>query len=212
LNPLALIPLITSCFYLILLAFALQKAVNRVRKLFFYYLGVAAFWSFTSFMVHLNQTADKTLVWNEILIIALVWTLVAYYHFTIGYTNRRHGPILYVAYLSLIPLAIASISGNVVKFSYVVDGVTHYELYPLFKYFLLIVGVSLSAFVIFLLGVKYRHSSDVKDRNRTMYLFMGWGLLVLFTLSNYVPAFANYPLDHVGNLLNALVISYAISQ
>jgi diguanylate cyclase (GGDEF)-like protein len=212
LNPLALIPLITSCFYLVLLAFALPRAVNRVRKLFLYYLGVAAFWSFTSFMVHLNQNADRTIVWNEILIVALVWTLVAYYHFTLGYTERRPSPLLYLAYISLVLLAIFSFTGNVVEYSFVTNGITHYSMYTLAKYFLLIAGVSLSAFVIFLLIKKYRHSSDVKERNRTMYLFGGWGLLVLFTLSNYVPAFANYPLDHVGNLLNAVVISYSISQ
>lgn len=200
-NPLALIPLVTAIFYIMLLALVLQRLEGRGSKQFIYYLGVAAVWSFASFMLHLNQQASVTLFWNQLLIGALVWTLVAYYHFTLTYTERRPGSLLVLSYAALIALSVLSFAGRVVEYSYVQNGVVYYALFPIAKYVMLIAGVSLSAFVIRLLIIKYRHSSDLSERNRSMYLFWGWGVLVLFTLSNYVPRFANYPLDQIGNLL-----------
>ena len=211
-NILALIPLITSCFYIILLAFALQRAGNRAGKLFAYYLAIAATWSFTSFMLHLNAPASQTIFWNKIVVVVLVWTLVAYYHFALGYTERRPGIWLYLAYFALVILAFFSFTGHVVEYSYVQNGVTHYALFALARYFIGITGASFSVMVLSLLVIKYRRSTDPKERNRTMYLFVGWGILVLLTYTNFISSLANYPLDHIGNLINALIISYAISQ
>jgi len=212
LNTLALIPCWLPVFYIILLAFAFQRANNRTGKLFAYYLGIAAFWSFTSFMVHLNAPATQTIFWNKILIVALIWTLVAYYHFTLGYTDRRPGPLLYLAYISLAVLALISASGHAVAYSYVLNGVTNYLLYTPAKLYIGITGLSFSALVISLLVVKYRRSNDPRERNRTVYLFVGWGLLVVLTYTNFISSLKNLPLDHIGNFINALIISYAISQ
>jgi hypothetical protein len=74
---------------LVLLALALQRTENRAGKYFVYYLAVAATWSFTSFMVHLNAPESQTLFWNKILIVVLIWTLVAYFQFAIGYTGKK---------------------------------------------------------------------------------------------------------------------------
>jgi diguanylate cyclase (GGDEF)-like protein len=212
LNTLALIPLLTSFFYLVLLALALQRAGNRTGKLFAYYLSVAATWSFTSFMVHLNAPESQTLFWNKILVVALIWTLVAYYHFALGYTERRPGVLLLLAYLALIGLAIASFTGHVVEYSRVVNGITDYQLYVPAAIYMAITGFAFSILVLSLLIVKYRHSSDPRERNRTMYLFAAWVLLVLLTYTNYIPGLQKLPLDHIGNFINALIISYAISQ
>ena len=211
-NTLALIPLTTSIFYLILLAFAFQRVGSRTGKLFAYYLGVAAAWSFTSFMVHLSLPESTTIFWNKILVVALVWTLVAYYHFALGYTERRPGPMLYVAYAALVLLAVFSFTGHVVEYSRVVNGVTDYQLYIPASFFIGISGFAFSAMVISLLVIKYRRSTEPRERNRTMYLFVGWGLLVILTYTNFIPSLQNFPLDHIGNLINALIISYAISQ
>jgi diguanylate cyclase (GGDEF)-like protein len=211
LNIYALIPLITSVFYLVLLAFALQRISTSMGKTFAYYLFIAALWSFTSFMMHLNAPPYWTLVWNQILIVALVWTLVAYYHFTLMYTGRRAGMPLLLAYLSLVIVAIFTLAGYVVKSSSVTDGIFSHELYNS-VYIIGAIGLAFSAAVLSLLITKYRHSTDPKERNRTIYLFVGWGILVLLTYSNFIPKLDNLPLDHIGNLINAIIISYAISQ
>jgi len=58
---------------------------------------------------------------------------------------------------------------------------------------------------------RYRGSADPIDRNRTMYLMIGLGIMAIFSVVNVsVPLLALLPTDHLGVLLNALIISYAI--
>ncbi|UCG54217.1 MAG: hypothetical protein JSV32_06390, partial [Dehalococcoidia bacterium] len=72
-NIWAIIPLATSVVYIILLLFISQQAQKKANKLFAYYIGIAAFWSFSSFMLHLDGVADEqTLLWNQVLVVALV--------------------------------------------------------------------------------------------------------------------------------------------
>ena len=146
------------------------------------------------------------------MVVALIWTLVAYYHFALGYTERRPHALLYLAYIYLAILAIISFTGHIVEYSYVENGVTYYALFTLARLFIGVIGFCFTLLVIGLLMMKYRRSIDPKERNRTMYLFFGWGILTLLTLTNLIPNMANYPLDHIGNFINALIISYAISQ
>ena len=51
-NIWAAIPLVTCLFYLLLLFFIIQNVKKRANKVFAYYIGIAAFWSFSSFMLH----------------------------------------------------------------------------------------------------------------------------------------------------------------
>ncbi len=211
-NIWAAIPLVTCIVYVILLVFALQQIQRRANKIFAFFLGIAAFWSFTSFMLHLDAPPEQTLFWNQILVVALVWTLIAYYHFIRAYTNRPGGLGLYAGYALLVLLAGLSFSGNIVEYSQVVDGELDYSLLGVSLYIITAISLVFVGGVIFLLVRKYRGSTDPIDRNRTMYLMAGWSILVLLTLTNNIPKLAGFPLDHIGNLINALIISYAISR
>jgi len=207
----AIIPLVTSFAYVVLFVFAWQQVSQRVNKIFAFFLGVAAFWSFTSFMLHLDAPAARTLLWNQILVIALVWTLIAYYHFVRAYANKPPGKGLYLGYAFLIALAVFSFSGNIVKEASVVDGVLSNDLGGS-EYFIGAFGFAFTFAIIFQLVRKYRSSADPLERNRTMYLMSGWSILVVLTYTNLIPAVAGLPLDHMGSLANAIIISYAISR
>jgi diguanylate cyclase (GGDEF)-like protein len=207
----AIIPLVTCIFYVVLFVFALQQIQRRANKIFAFFLGIAAFWSFTAFMLHLDAPPERTLLWNQILVVALVWTLITYYHFARAYTNRPGGRWLYAGYALVIIIAVLSFSGNIVNYSYVIDGTLYHDL-GISLYFITGVSLSYVGAVFFLLFKKYRGSTDPIDRNRTMYLVAGWSIMVLLTLTNNIPKLAGFPLDHIGSLINALIISYAISR
>lgn len=207
----ALIPLITSISYIILLIFTLQTAQKRVNKTFAYFLGIASLWSFTSFMLHFNAFPEQARLWNELLIIALIWTLLAYYHFIHNYVNVKVGKSLYSGYGLLVILAGLSLGGLIVRSASVTDGIlTHDVGYSV--YIISAVGVAFSVAIVTKLIKKYRSSVDPIARNRTMYLVTGWCILVAMTLTNNIPSLASFPLDHMGNLANAIIISYAISR
>ncbi len=210
-NIWAIIPLVTSAAYLILLILAMPSVAKRENKIFAIYLAIAAAWSFSSFMLHLNISPDRALLWNELVIIALVWTLIAYYHFIRAYINRPAGWGVYLGYLLLAVLSYFSLKGYAVEQASVVNGVLTNK-YGLGAY--LMAGIS----VLFITGVlvhlikKYTRSIDPPDRNRTMYLIAGWNIMVVLTYTNMIPALSGFPLDHIGSLINAMIITYAISR
>ncbi|MEK7280863.1 MAG: diguanylate cyclase, partial [Chloroflexota bacterium] len=43
-------------------------------------------------------------------------------------------------------------------------------------------------------------------------LLAGWSIVTLSAYSNLIPALAKFPLDHIGSLINALIIAYIISK
>ncbi len=205
----AIIPLISCLTYIGLLIVALQYANRAVNRVFAFYLALASAWSFTSFMLHLNASPQQAIIWNEILIILMMWTLLVYYHFARSYTSKPAGIGLYVGYTFLAALAVLALNGYIVKSTSVVDGVLYQDT-GTSLYIIGAAGLTFVSAVIFLLVQRYRSSTDPIDRNRTMYLIAGWGILVLFGYTNLIPAATGLPLDHLGSLFNALIISYAI--
>jgi len=128
-------------------------------------------------MVHLDAPAEHTLLWNEILVVALGWTAVAYYQFAIAYAGKKSGVIVYAGYAILIALGILSLNGYAVEYSYVVNGVVHHGLGPV-SYAVGGVGGIFAVMVISILLGVYRGTTDPLERNRTMYLIFGWIILV----------------------------------
>lgn len=208
-------PLVSWLTYLGLCFVAIQavgKTTNRrANRIFVFYLAVAAIWSFTSFMMHLDAPPEQTLLWNQLLTIALVWTLITYYHFARAYANKKGGFGLYIGYALLIVLSILILNGYIVEYSYVRDGILYHSLGASI-YFIGAFSLAYVGMVIFTLSKKHQQSADPIERNRTMYLITGWSILVALTYTNLIPAVAGLPLDHIGNAVNAALIAYAISR
>jgi diguanylate cyclase (GGDEF)-like protein len=211
-NVWALIPLVSFLTFAVLAVVVLQQARKRVNRVFALLLCALGAWSFTSFMLHLNAYPQQTLLWNELLVAALLWTAVGYYHFVRAYNNKPGGIGAYLGYASVLVLLALSLNGFVVKSSYVVDGVLHHDL----GFWLYIIGgVSFifSIAALLMLINRYRSSTDPTDRNRTMYLIIGSGLVIVVSyFCNLMPAIAGLSVDHLGNLANALIIAYAIQR
>jgi diguanylate cyclase (GGDEF)-like protein len=211
-NIWALIPLISFLIYAALAVVVLQQARKRVNRVFAILLFASGVWSFTSFMLHLNANPQQTLLWNELLVAALLWTTVSYFHFVRAYNNKPGGISSYLGYASVLVLLALSLSGYIVKSSYVVNGVLHHELgFSLY----IIGGVSFIFLITAMLMLinRYRSSTDPNDRNRTMYLIIGSGIAIVVNyFCNLTPAIAGLSLDHLGNLTNALIIAYAIQR
>ncbi len=210
-NVWALIPLITCIVYLVLLVLTLPSAERWENRIFALYVAASATWSLTSFMLHLNTLPELALLWNEILVVALIWALIAYYHFIRAYVNQPAGIGVYLGYALVLVLAVLSLTGNIVQYAYVTDGVLDHSLGNSI-YFIGVGSLSFIALIFVQLIRRHRGSVDAVERNRTMYLISGWAILVPLSYTNLIPAVAGLPLDHVGSLINALIIGYAISR
>jgi len=79
------------CIYYLILFFFGEPKTTHQSGIFPFTLSWRPIWSFTSFMLHLNAFPKQALFWNEALTVALIWTLITYYHFIRVYTNPTKG-------------------------------------------------------------------------------------------------------------------------
>ena len=206
------IPLVSCSIFAILAVVVLRQDGRRVNLVFARFLIASSVWSFTSFMLHLNVYPQYALLWNEILVAALVWTVVSYYHFVRAYDNRAGGVGVYLGYGSVFTILALSLSGHIIKYAFVINGVLYHNLGAS----LYIVGGISAVFLIsatWMLVRIHSRSTDAIDRNRTMYLVIGSVVVIVSSyVTNLTPAIAGLSIEHVGNMINALIIAYAITK
>ncbi|MFC1994102.1 histidine kinase [Chloroflexota bacterium] len=208
-NLYALVPLISFLAYVTLIALIYRLPQSKARKNFSVYIFSAMMWSFSSFMLHANYFPEQTLWWNRSVVVCLLWMTIAYYHFIRAFTNRTSGLGVYLGYTCLLVLAVFLSLGSIIKDSYVIDGVLYHDL-GIWLYIMGAVLITYAVAAAVLLVQQYRHSTNILDRNRIAYLLIGLFIVVPFVSSNLISSLAKYPIDHVGNLGNALIISYVI--
>jgi len=211
-NIWAVIPLISFLTFAILVVLVLQQARRRVNKVFALFLLASGVWSFTSFMLVRDPSSPHLIFWNVMVIAAIPWVAVCYYHFVRAYNNKPGGIGLYIGYALVLAVLALGLGGYIVKSAYFIDGFLHHDIGP-WPY---IIGGILFPFLLaamLMLVQRYRSSTDPTDRNRTMYLIAGSGIAMVVTYVNpFTPALAGLPTDHLGNLANALIIAYAIQR
>ena len=206
------IPLVSFVAFTILAVLALRQDGTRVNRAFARFLVASGAWSFTSFMLHLNPYPEYALLWNELLVAALVWTVVSYFHFVRTYDNRPSGIGTYLGYIAVFTVLALGLNGYIVKYAYVLDGILYHDL----GFSIYIVGGISAIFLIssmFTLARHYQKSHDPNDRNRTLYLLMGSAIVTVSSyITNLTPPIAGLSIDHIGNLTNASIITYAIMR
>jgi len=206
------IPLVSFLAFTILAVLILRQDRTRVNRVFARFLIASGVWSFTSFMLHLNAHPQLALLWNQILVAALLWTVVSYYHFVRAYNNRPSGIGTYLGYAAVVTILALSLNGYIIKYAYVTDGVLYHDLGSS----LYIIGGISAVFLItsaFMLIRRYHSSLDPTDRNRTIYLVIGSAVVIISSyITNLTPAIAGLSIDHIGNLTNASIITYAIMR
>jgi len=147
------------------------------------------------------------------MLISAFFAVVAYYHFLRAFMNKPGGIGLIVGYgvlIALIPLILQN------RVSYFIKSPPTLGTTPEIEYTLLGLGVvalvliALVSSVMVSLLQKYRHSTDPLERNRIIYLLAGFALMALFGFTKFHPVLTRYPLAHLGNLANALFMTYAI--
>lgn len=206
----AAIPFVSFIAYFpLILLITLRRPRARVQKVFSVYLISAMIWSFCSFLGHLDLYAGHTDVWVKFIILTLVWMAVTYYHFVRAFLNKPNGfgvPLGYV-FLAIVAILVAFV--DFPKSAETVNGALHIDYGPYF-YLLPAFLLPLAGAAAFFLVQRFRHLSDSLDRNRVIYLLIGLAVVAAGILTNLSSSLGIYPVDHVANLVNALIITYAI--
>jgi diguanylate cyclase (GGDEF)-like protein len=209
-NTHVVIPFIASVAYLALLGLLLANRTWESRqKLFAAFVAIAFAYSFSDFFARSDFLMDQKELLAKIVICAAIWMVVQFHYFIRPYFSRTpmRVPIAYLFVIATVTLSVVGIIPRVTIVSE--QGVTVYYGVPL-----LVIAV-----LIFLsLGVRdaiallrcHRRAADAVDRNQTAYLIAAIGLFSFFMLLSFVPGAGSYPVAHIGNLLVACVLSYAV--
>ena len=205
-----LIPLVAFVAYAVLMLIVVrQRSRSKVNQAFALYLLVMTIWSFSSFMLHANFGIGSPYAWSVFTTISGIANTVVFFYFTQEFLSltRRQGWV-YISVGVYLLFVIVTLMGYSILEASVLDGDVFITFGP---------GMALGAFnsyffygfAIFDLFREYKDAKDERYRNRIRYPLIGASIVLLGASTNFTPL-AKFPIDIAANLVNALLITYAI--
>src|SRR5512136_19276 len=214
-NAHALIPLIATIAYVPLLVIVMMNRPWQSRqRLFFLFLVPAMLWSASDIFLRTNLFAqDWKVNLAKIVVFCAVWMIIQYRYFLQSFYRSDVGrrPFAYIILAVWVGLLVAPDLPHGFYTVHYTDDV-HYGYW--------IVGIAAVILVmtsrdIYNLIRNVRVSDNVEERNQIIYLFVGLACLGVFGIMtlgfDLVPdAPKGYPVGHIGNFLNACILTYAV--
>lgn len=208
------VPLLSFIAYFTLACIAFRHKPRRmVHKTFILYLVGVAVWAGLMFVIYGSFSPKMSVLLSQIVLISGFVTCVTYYHFLRAFMDKPGGVGVYLGYAVVIAAIPFVLQNNV---AYLISGppragaesTVEYTAYTLIPVVLVLVVLVLSAIIELI--KQYRRSTDPLFRNRITYLLAGSALMILFGMTKLIPVITQYPLAHIGNLANAVFMSYTI--
>ncbi len=208
-NSYALIPLLAAIAFLGPLAVVLLHRPRPKRNVLFLLFAIpAVLWSLADFLLRSGFLPSYELVLVKVVICLAVLAVVQYHYFLRSHAGQQNGKAL-LAYLPLVATVGLTISGYMPRS---VDMGPHAAAV---RYGVWIIPIALCLITVvshdtYLLRRKWMASERAIERNQIAYLFAatvvgGAGILMTFT-----PLGTEYAFPHVGNLVLALILAYAM--
>jgi diguanylate cyclase (GGDEF)-like protein len=204
-----LIPLIATIAYipLIVILFANRPWQPR-QRLFFLFLIPAMLWSATDIFFRSSLFAQHKLLLVEIVLFFAVWMIIQYRYFVQSFykSDVARKPFAYIILVAFVGLVILD---------YIPRGISitpdniHVDYGP---WVIVIAGVilAITSKEIYNLIRKLKVSDNVEEHNQIIYLFVGLCCLAVFGFITFQYSARGYPIGHIGNFFNALILTYAI--
>ena len=205
------IPLLSFIAYCGLLVIILRRRLQRVHMTFAVYVATLAAWGLVTFFIYSGFFPGHVLLLYQLLAIVLLFLLATFHHFLRAFMNKPAGIGVKLAYgiaAITIPLAL---TGFLIESAYISNGLPVIS-FSIAIYPLAVVSVSLLCSAIFSLIRQYRHLKDALARSRSAYILIGVAVVIAFFMTNFIPPLSKYPLANFGNIVNALIITYAIQR
>ena len=209
-NAQILIPLIATIAYIPLFIILLSnRPWDRKQMFFFLFLIPAILWSSIGFLGYSGLFAEgKTFVVKFGICIA-VWMLVQLHYFVSSFYQSERIKIP-LAHIFLMATIILAALGQIPKDIEITASGINVDYGP----WLIAVGLLFLSTVgvkdIYSLLQKYRLSPNPAERNQIVYLLVAIGVLTVFLLGSYTPRGGEFPVSHIGNLVIACVLTYAV--
>jgi len=205
-----IIPLIATIAYIPLFVILLSnRPWQRKQSLFFLFLTAAASWSLSSLISRSNLLAQNKEIEVAVVVCILIWMLVQFHYFVCSFyrSERIKIPLIYLFLVSTIVLAV---SGHIPREVEVTASGINVDYGP----WMIAIGLSFLSIVgvkdIYSLIQKYRLSPNPEERNQIVYLLAAVVILTVFIFGAVSPSGSEFPVSHIGNLIVAGVLTYAV--
>ena len=206
---LTLTPLLAILSYALLLVLVLRRAIrSRLQRAFVFYLAVMAVWSFGSAMMRLDP--EHILFWNRVLTGAGMVAPLAFFVFVRISLHEEIGAWARAGVVMLVVLQLLNALGLMVTDARLLEGGRlSFDVGPA-VYLTAAYGFCLYLLSFVSLVGAYRSISEPVVRNRIRYLLFGMVFVIIGGSTNVISALGAFPIDHAANLLNALLLTYAV--
>ncbi|MFC1943151.1 diguanylate cyclase [Chloroflexota bacterium] len=202
-NITAILLAISSLASIVVFGIVAAHHTGRRHRALLFYLALVLVSSLGSFIIEAGFLPNQPMVWHRGLLVVFVSTSVVYYHFVRVFLGKTVGWIMYLAYTGVIVLAtLVSVAGMFPTFRLSDDNLSVY-LTAFFGF--LFLGIVIRSLV-----QGFRKANDPYLRNVLVYLLVGVSVLALSAGINLILAREQYYLPPISNLLNALIVCYAI--
>ncbi len=202
-----LIPLIATIAYIPLFVILLSnRPWQRRHSLFLLFLISAMLWSLSGCLFRSGLFAPQMIA--KVTPCAAIWMLIQLHYFVSSFYRSERIKIPW-AYIFLVGTITLAVLGYIPQNIEVIASGISVDHGPwtiaVFSLFLVTAGVK----DIYSLTQKYRLSPNPAERNQIVYLFAAVVIIVVF-LSISIPRGGEFPVGHLGNLVVACVLTYAV--
>jgi len=205
-----LIPLIATIAYIPLVVILLSNRPWQTRhRLFLLFLIPTILWSLSITLFRSDLLIAHRLFFIRIGICLVIWMLVQLHYFIRSFYQSERIKIP-LAYLFLVATIVMTVFGHIPQDIEVTASGINIDYGPWIiataLLFLSIVGGK----DVYSLIQKYKLSLHPEDRNQTVYLLASIAILTVFIFGSITPRGGEFPVSHIGNLIVACVLTYAV--
>jgi diguanylate cyclase (GGDEF)-like protein/putative nucleotidyltransferase with HDIG domain len=209
-NVHVLIPLIATIAYIPLFVILLSNQPRQRRHgLFLLFLIPAMLWSLSDIFFRSDFLMSYKLFLSKIGICLVIWMLAQLHYFICSFYQAERIKIP-LAYLFPVATIVLAALGHIPQGIEITASGININYGPWITaiglLFLSIVGVR----DIYSLIQKYRLSPNPSERNQIVYLFAAMAILAVFIPGSLGPRGGEFPVSHIGNLIIACVLTYAV--
>lgn len=205
-----LVPMAAAAIYITVFVIVVaNRTWEKEHKLFVVYLTAAALWSVSDSLLRGNLFVDDKLLLFKIVICSSLWWAVQLYHFVRAFLRLPGGWGVRFGYGSLVTLSAMAVLGYAPQGITISRGVVSPE-YGL--WFIVYFGpmFTLAILSAYSLVKRLKILTDSRQRNKVAYLISAISVLLLFGFLGVTPLAREFPVSHIGGLLAACILAYAI--
>jgi diguanylate cyclase (GGDEF)-like protein/putative nucleotidyltransferase with HDIG domain len=210
-NIYVFIPLFALVIYIALfIALVGHRPWKKRHKYFAWFLSGAILWSISNVLFRSSLLPEYKLLLSQITICSFLYMIVPFSYFVSTFYRKPSDRWSFIAFIPFIAGIILAALG------YLPEAISFGpSIYPVYNMLFLSTCIALPLIILAVRGIYKLHEHLTKAEtpaihNQTMYLMFAIILLVISVSSNLFVRGRQLPIAHLGSLLIALILAYAI--